>query len=166
MTEEKSSPTNENPSPVNYITEEILEKICHTVATQLFSGEEPMGLYADHDEARLQASLALPRQVTFGKELYPGIFKKAAVLFYALNRNHAFSNGNKRLSVAALIVFLHINEWIMDADDTALRDLALWLAQTPDPIDKVVDELEKWIGEYSVPMAEYEKRHGITIPRQ
>lgn len=152
--------TEQNQPPVNYITEEILEKVCHALARQLFQDEEPMGLYVDHDDSKLQASLALPQQVVFGKELYQGVYTKAAILFYALNRNHAFSNGNKRISVAALLVFLYANDVIMDADDSALRDLALWLAQTTDPIEAVVKELSRWIEEYSVPRAEYEKQHG------
>ena len=137
--------TEQNELPVEYLTEEILKDICHKVAVDLFTEEEPMGLYADHDEAKLQASLALPRQAAFGKDLYDGIFRKAAVLFYAINRNHAFSNGNKRLSVAALLVFLYINNVVFNGDDTELRDKALWLAQTPESIEKVVADLAVWI---------------------
>lgn len=141
--------TEGNPSPVNYITEEILKDICHTLACDLFADEEPMGLYADHDETRLQSSLALPQQVVFGQELYQGVYRKGAVLFYALNRNHAFGNGNKRLSVATLLVFLYINNVVFSGSNVALRDKALWLAQTEDPIERAVAELAKWIEENS-----------------
>ena len=140
----------QNESVVNYITEDILKDICHQLASKLFADEEPMGLYADYDEAKLQGSLALPRQIVFGKELYEGLYRKAAVLFYAINRNHAFGNGNKRLSVASLVVFLYINNLDLQGNHGALRDKALWLAQTTDPIDMVVDTLADWIEKNSI----------------
>ena len=145
---------------VNYVTEAILKDICHGLADRLFKSEEPMGLYADHDEAKLQASLALPRQEVFGKELYEGVFKKAAVLFYAINRNHAFGNGNKRLSVASLLVFLYMNDIVYDGSNDDLRDKALWLAQTTEPIGDVVEHLAAWIQKDSFTREEYEKVAG------
>ena len=138
MTEEKNS-------SINYISEEILETICHRLACDLFQEEEPMGLYKDHDKAKLDASLALPQQSVFGKELYPDIFKKAAVLCYAINRNHAFGNGNKRLSIAVLIVFLFINDFILQVSQKELRDKALEIAQTETPINQIIVELSDWI---------------------
>jgi death on curing protein len=95
--------TEENSSPVNYLDEKILKELAHEIACQIFQEEEPMGLYEDHDQAKLDSCLNLPRQAVFGKDLYPGVFKKAAITFYAFNRNHAFGNGNKRLSVAVLV---------------------------------------------------------------
>ena len=152
--------TEKNASPVNYITEEILKDICHEVAAGLFAIEEPMGLYADHDEARLQASLALPRQSFSGEELYKGPYRKAAVLFYAINRNHAFGNGNKRLSVASLVVFLYINNIILKGSDAELRDKALWLAQVDERIERVIDHLAEWIEQNSLEKTEYERING------
>lgn len=146
--------------PVNYITEAILKDICHKLADELFKGEEPMGLYTDHDEAKLQASLALPRQEVFGEELYKGVYKKAAVLFYAINRNHAFGNGNKRLSVVSLLVFLYMNDIIFDGSNDELRDKALWLAQTTDSIGDAVAHLTIWIQKDSYTRKEYEKVAG------
>ncbi len=92
MTEEKAS-------RVNYLDERILKEICHEMARRLFEHEEPMGFYEDHDRAKVDPCLNLPKQSAFDQELYPTIFKKAAITFYAFNRNHAFGNGNKRLSV-------------------------------------------------------------------
>lgn len=145
MTEEKNS-------SINYISEEILENICHSLACELFQDEEPMGLYKDHDQAKLDASLSLPRQAVFGRELYPDIFKKAAILFYAINRNHAFGNGNKRLSVAVLIVFLYINDLLLNVSQKEMRDKALEIAQTKQTVEKVVDEVSEWIKNNSVPL--------------
>lgn len=119
-----------------------------------------MGLYKDHDDAKLKSSLALPQQSYAGQELYPGLHRKAAVLFYALNRNHAFGNGNKRLSVAAVVVFLFINDVVFVGTEAEIRDKALWLAQTTDPIGDVTRELAGWLEKRSVSRQEYER--GVT----
>jgi death on curing protein len=57
----------------------------------------------------LESALAQP-QMTFGsEELYPTLVDKAAVLGYALIKNHPFLDGNKRTGHAAMEVFLILN---------------------------------------------------------
>jgi len=147
MTEEKSS-------PVNYLDEQTLKEICHDFACKLFAKEEPMGLYEDRDPGKVASCLSLPKQAFGGQELYPGIFKKAAITFYAFNRNHAFGNGNKRLSVVAFVVFLYINDYSLKVTSDDLRDKALELAQTTEPVERIVDELARWAEKHSVPLAD------------
>lgn len=43
---------------------------------------------------------------------YPSYYKKAAYLFTSISTGHYFSNGNKRLALAALFVFNYINDFI------------------------------------------------------
>ena len=48
--------------------------------------------------------------ITFdGKELYPTIEEKGARLGFALISNHAFVDGNKRIGMLVLLVFLAVN---------------------------------------------------------
>ena len=141
--------TEEKISRVNYLDKKILKELAHEMASRLFQQEEPMGLYDDHDPAKLDSCLNLPRQSAYGEELYPDIYKKAAITFYAFNRNHAFGNGSKRMSVAATVVFLFINDIAVTASTKELRDKALWLAQVEDPIGEVVERLAGWIKERS-----------------
>lgn len=143
----------ERVSRVNYLDEKILKEICHEMARELFEDEEPMGLYEDHDQGKVDSCLNLPKQAAFGQELYPGIFKKAAITFYAFNRNHAFRNGNKRLSVVAFAVLLYINDQAIEVTPQELRDKALWLAQTEEPIGGVIEELAIWAEENCVPVS-------------
>lgn len=141
--------TKEKNLSINYISEDILESICHSLAGELFRDEEPMGLYRDHDQAKLESSLNLPKQSVYGEELYPDLFSKAAILFYVINRNHIFSNGNKRLSVAVLLVFLYINDYIITTTQAEIRDKALEIAKTTLPIKEVTEQLIVWIKERS-----------------
>ncbi len=42
---------------------------------------------------------------------YPEIENKLTHLFYAINKSHAFNDGNKRSSIALSAYFLEINGW-------------------------------------------------------
>lgn len=50
-----------------------------------------------------------------GKALYPTLVEKAAALAYSLNKNHGFADGNKRVSHAAMEMFLIRNGYEIDA---------------------------------------------------
>jgi death-on-curing protein len=57
----------------------------------------------------LESALAQPQMTFGGEELYPTLVDKAAVLGYALIKNHPFLDGNKRTGHAAMEVFLVLN---------------------------------------------------------
>lgn len=101
---------------MNYLDADLMEKMCHRLAVAVFdTKDDPIALFQEHSEEKLDAALNLPRQTFDGKDLYPTIVNKAAILFYAINKAHAFQNGNKRISTASLMVFLYINEMWLDA---------------------------------------------------
>ncbi|MBQ9081928.1 MAG: type II toxin-antitoxin system death-on-curing family toxin [Clostridia bacterium] len=48
--------------------------------------------------------------LTFGgQDLYPTVIEKGARLGYALISNHAFVDGNKRIGIFVMLIFLEIN---------------------------------------------------------
>ena len=98
----------------------------------------------------MDAALNLPRQTFDGKELYPTIIDKAAILFYAINKNHAFRNGNKRISAASLMVFLFINDKWLDAGKTEIVEKTLYVAKSGEPgtpkKEEVMEDIKRWIG--------------------
>lgn len=58
------------------------------------------------DEGLLDSALTSPFQ-TFGQEeLYPSIPRKAARLCYGLIQNHVFIDGNKRIGIYVMLIFL------------------------------------------------------------
>ena len=61
------------------------------------------------DEGLLNSALEAPFQAFGGVELYPTVEEKAARLGYALIANHAFLDGNKRIGMYVLLVFLRVN---------------------------------------------------------
>jgi len=46
-----------------------------------------------------------------GKALYPEIFSKAAALMESVCGNHAFVDGNERVSITAAAIFLKLDGW-------------------------------------------------------
>ena len=65
--------------------------------------------YAVRDYGLLEAALARPRATVFGKDAYPNLDAKAAALLHSIARNRALIDGNKRLTLAAVIAFYGLN---------------------------------------------------------
>jgi len=61
-------------------------------------------------------------------ELYPTIIEKAARMAYALCKNHAFVDGNKRIAVTAMLVLLRLNDVTLTYTQQELISLGLGIA--------------------------------------
>lgn len=142
----------EQPRPINYIDIDLMEKMCHPLAVAIFDKkEDPIARFDDAEINRLDAALNNSKQSFGGHDLYQTLGKKAAILYYGVNKAHAFRNGNKRIATASLLVFLHINNyWLSGAkkeNEDYLVDLALRVASSKgaENKDKLLSELEAWL---------------------
>ena len=61
------------------------------------------------DEGMLDSALNAPFQTFDGKDAYPSLQQKAARLCFCLVKDHPFVDGNKRIGVYAMLVFLALN---------------------------------------------------------
>jgi death-on-curing protein len=61
------------------------------------------------DVGLLESATARPQSSAFGEDAYPSIHSKAAALLHSIARNHALVDGNKRLSLAAVLAFYGLN---------------------------------------------------------
>ena len=84
--------------------------------------------YAVRDYGLLEAALARPRATAFGKDAYPSLDAKAAALLHSIARNHALIDGNKRLSLAAVIAFYGFNGRRLTLTNDAAYDLVINVA--------------------------------------
>lgn len=98
------------------------------------------------DEGLLDSALESPFQSFSGEELYPSIQAKAARLCYGLVKNHAMLDGNKRIGVHSMLVFLAINGYELKYTQKELADLILDVADGK----KIYENLLKWILEHKV----------------
>ena len=62
---------------------------------------ETGGSHGVRDLGLLESAVARPRATFDGKELYPDLFTKTAVLMDSLINNHPFLDGNKRTGITA-----------------------------------------------------------------
>lgn len=80
-------------------------------------------------DAGLLASAAGRVQASaFGADAYPSLDEKAAALMHSLARNHPLVDGNKRLALAATLVFLAINGAPLALTEDQAYDLTVSVA--------------------------------------
>ncbi|MDR1339512.1 MAG: virulence RhuM family protein [Prevotellaceae bacterium] len=74
---------------------------------QKFGGSS---LFANEKDGSFKSSIATIYQTFDGRELYPSIEEKAAMLLYLITKNHSFSDGNKRIAAFIFLWFLQKND--------------------------------------------------------
>lgn len=99
------------------------------------------GLDGLRDSGLLDSALQAPFQTFDGQALYPSVQQKAAQLGFALIANHPFVDGNKRIGIHAMLVFLALNG--IDLDYTQEELIALGLGLASGDVDAV--SLLRWI---------------------
>ena len=86
------------------------------------------GLIGIRDKNLLNSAIELPKSTMFGKDLYPGVFEKAAIYLFAIVRNHPFNDGNKRTGGGAAYLFLQANKTSIKFTDSHFENLILGVA--------------------------------------
>jgi len=113
------------------LTVKEVEQIAVRLTAELLSFDEPIPDYSTRFPNILESCLAAPFQTFGGKTLYPTFIDRAAVLFYLLIKNHPFQNGNKRIAITALFVYLFKNRKWLKADVQELYNFTVWVAASP-----------------------------------
>jgi len=103
------------------------------------------GLFGLEKDQGFKSALGAIYQTFGGEELYPSVEEKGANLLYFVVKNHAFSDGNKRIAAALFIYFLGRNGILYRPDgskrlaDNALVALTLLIAESrPDEKETIV----------------------------
>lgn len=128
------------------ITIADVEYISFRLAKELMSFNEPIPEFKSRYPNILESCLAVPFQHFDRKALYQGLNAKAAILFYLMIKNHPFQNGNKRIAMTTLFVFLYLNKKWITVDTTELYNFAIWVAQSPAAFkNETAQAVEKFI---------------------
>jgi len=67
------------------------------------------GFCAIRDNNALLSVIANPQRQFAGKDLYPTLAQKAAILVYSMIKNHPFIDGNKRMAFICGRILLRLN---------------------------------------------------------
>ena len=93
-------------------------------------------LFGHEKDNSFKSSIGQIYQTFGGEELYPSVEEKAAMLLYLVTKNHAFSDGNKRIAATLFLWFLNGNHILYHPDgskriaDSTLVALTLMIAES------------------------------------
>ena len=100
------------------------------------------GTIGIRDTSLLESALNAPFQTFGDEELYPSIIEKASRLCYGLIKNHPFIDGNKRIGVYAMLVFLELNNLNLIFSDEEIINIALKTADSTYSYDDILGILK------------------------
>jgi death-on-curing protein len=131
---------------VPLITLKEVEQIAVSLAQERMAYDQPIPNYSTRYPGRLESCLATPFNWFGGRPLYRGLISRSSILFYLMIKNHPFLNGNKRIAITTLLVFLYMNGKWLDVDDDEFLDFSLWVAGSlAKDKDQTVLEIKKFI---------------------
>lgn len=104
--------------------------------------EQTGGSNGIRDEGLLDSALSAPFQSFDSTDVYPSLQQKAARLCFGLVKNHPFVDGNKRIGVHVMLVFLALNGVELSYTQTELSDIILQVAASEkddsDPLEWLI----------------------------
>ena len=103
-----------------------------------------LGVGPVRDIGLLDSAVHRPRVSVFGRDAYPGLDDKAAVLLESLVRNHALNDGNKRLGWLSVVVFYGLNSITLEAPDDDAYDVVIAVASGTGNYQQVATQFAAW----------------------
>ncbi|MCK9554862.1 type II toxin-antitoxin system death-on-curing family toxin [bacterium] len=133
------------------ITVKEVEHLAFRLAKEMMAFNEPIPDFSTRFPNILESCLATPFQ-SFGRQsLYRGLVPKAGILFYLMIKNHPFQNGNKRIALTTLLMFLRKNKKWIRINTQELYNFTVWIAQSPPKLkDETVKAIEKFLQTYII----------------
>lgn len=128
---------------IQRLTMEEIRYSAHELARKHLEWGEPIPEFETRYQFALEQCIVAPFQ-TFRGQLYKGLIAKASILFYLMIKNHPFQNGNKRVAVTTLLLFLGKNGKWLSISPQELYNLAKWVASSPPNVkEETVQAIQK-----------------------
>ncbi|BAZ28671.1 death-on-curing family protein [Cylindrospermum sp. NIES-4074] len=105
------------------------------------------GLSGIRDEGSLESAISQPQATYGGEFLHPTIFEQAAAYLFHINKNHAFIDGNKRVSFAVMVTFLNMNDYKINMEDDEAEELTIQVADDKVSKEELIEILKGCITE-------------------
>lgn len=133
------------------ITIKDVEFVAHELAKELLAWKEPIPDFSTRFPGKLESCLSMPFQTFSRRTLYKGLVQKAAVLFYLMIKNHPFQNGNKRIAMTTMFVFLSRNGKWLRVDNRKIYNFARWVAESDATVkDATIAAIKKFLETYMI----------------
>lgn len=118
-----------------YLSERDIVKL-NVIQIKRYSPKETIGVI---DKNALSMAVNQPKQHIFGKDLYPDVFSKAAVLLINLIKKHPFHNANKRTAFLAAYIFLKLNGYSLKMENQEVVGFVVRIATYQGEFDELKD---------------------------
>jgi death-on-curing protein len=132
-------------SKIEYLSQSDFEIMCRIVDGFFETISDPPPDFSQSDFAKLDMVIHAPQHTFDAEDLYPSVTLKAACYFYFINKIHPFGNGNKRMSVVSLYVFLRLNKYVLTATNEELYQLAVNVAKSTNKQEEDLSNIDKFI---------------------
>lgn len=134
------------------LTVKEVEHVAFILAKEMLVFNEPIPDFTTRYPNKLESCLATPfLAFSGGRAPYPGLVSKASILFYLMIKNHPFQNGNKRIAITTLLVFLFMNGKWLKVDLEDFYQFTVWIAASPARAkDATALAIEKFISDHLV----------------
>ena len=118
-----------NHNSIETITfEEAYYSFCKIIG--ISSDSDPSISFKSRYPGVLEGAIVQPFQQVGGQDLYPEFLDKAAAIFYFCIKNHPLEDGNKRLALLLLLVFLYKNGYWIKCSNEDLYNFTIKVASS------------------------------------
>ena len=101
------------------------------------------GTVGVRDEGLLLSAIEAPYQTFLGEDLFPTTLEKAVRLGYGLVANHPFVDGNKRIGILVMLVFMQLNDINVELTDDDIVEIALKVASGEYKYEDLLDYINR-----------------------
>ena len=119
-------------------------EVAYSLAVRYLQYDQPIVEYerAKHeiDMGKLESAIRAPFHTLKGKYLINGFYMRAGALFYYLSKSHALMNGNKRLAVTSLMVFMAKNNKWINIPHERLIEISIMIASSDRKVKNIMIE--------------------------
>jgi death on curing protein len=131
---------------VETISVKDVEQTAFYLARELMTFNEPIPDFSTRFPNVLESCLATPFHRFSKRPHYRGIIAKASILFYLMLKNPPFLNGNKRIAITTLLVFLDLNKKWLNVNLEKFYDLLVRVsASQPSEHNEMVVSIKKFL---------------------
>lgn len=131
------------------LTVSEIEFLAVRLAQKHLAFDEPIPDFSSRYPHILESCLAVPFQRFYGQPAYPTLAAKASILLYLMIKDHPFQNGNKRIAVTTLLIYLLKNDKWLAMDVDLLYRFTVWIAQSrPEEKDFVLAGIQRLLEDH------------------
>ena len=144
------------------LTLKDVTKVAYSLAVKYMQYDQPIEQYEkikhEIDMGKLESAIRAAFHTIGGKYLIKGFYMRASSLFYYLSKSHALVNGNKRLAVTSLMVFMAKNKKWINMPHEKLIEISIMIAASDRKTkNTIIEVVSKEIKRFTVSSAKMPK---------